>query len=170
VALETRSYDSFADFLQRLAEVLRVLDRHVRPIVVTRVGLRYVNEVRLGALTREAAISSDLLGPQIHPAISASLEQSMQQMVLRYGGIDTVALRHGLFPRGTTVQARTDENAPEDPFYLLDFDAYREFTTTQARQFEANFVCDLVETYNKAIHRMFKWCVTPEFISSLGVR
>lgn len=172
LTLETRNYEHFADFLSRLREALDVLVEHIQPTVVTRIGLRYVNEIRLDELQGMDwfnVIRKDLLGPVAASELMQNTIQvaTVQQLVLRYPDEVSINMHHGLVPIGTTVRLRRNEEAPTSPFYLLDFDVFRDFPLPRALDMDRNIICQHVEMYHKVIYRLFRWSVTNQYIATM---
>lgn len=166
ISLETRTYEEFSDFVSRLREVLAPLIEHVNPSVVTRIGLRYINEIRLGNLELIDAINPQLLGALAVSTIADRASSAVQEILLEYPQNQRIRIRHGRFPHGTTVQPRAGETAGADSFYLLDFDGSSEFPLPAGLSIDTNVICRHVETYNKAIYRLFRWSVTDKYIQS----
>ena len=132
LTLETRNYEHFEDFLDRLSEALEALVEHVQPTVGTRLGLRYINEIRLDDLDNMDwldVVRPELLGPVSLPELVKNTTQviSMQQLLLHYPQDLGINIQHGLVPSGTTVRLRPQEQAPNNAFYLLDFDVFQDF-------------------------------------------
>ena len=170
ISLETRVYQSFSDFLERLRHVLTALVQHIQPVVVTRVGLRYINEIRSDDKDRLASfISQELLGPLSVSQFQAGAVQSMQELLLRYEGGYGINIRHGLLPNGTTVQPRNGEEVSRVPFYLLDFDAFVELAKPRGVPLDIDTVCEQVRDFNRTNYRLFRWSVTDQYESTLEV-
>jgi uncharacterized protein (TIGR04255 family) len=170
LALETRRYDRFEDFLDRLRRLLGALVEHVQPALLTRIGLRYIDEIREENPNWPTIISPALLGPLAVPALAEHAAQSVQELRLVFPGDEAVNLRHGLFPNGTTVEPRPGEKLPSSPFYLLDCDAYRAFSPPDSPAVEPEAICALVAAYHRVLHRLFRWSITEKFTERLGVR
>ncbi len=171
LTLETRTYEHFDDFLTRLQEALDALVEHIQPTVVTRLGLRYINEIRssnLKNMTWSDVIRQDLLGPIAASALAQNSIQavSIQQVLLRYPGDLGINIHHGLLPIGTTIKLRPKEQRPIEPFYLLDFDVFREFSLPEAPTMDTKVICQYVKVYHKMIYRLFRWSVTKRYIST----
>lgn len=172
VALETRTYERFYDFLARLRQVLDVLNQHIQPAVRSRIGLRYINEVRPGHSDWRRVIRQDLLGPLVVPELWENAKEvtSVQQLVIRYGGNQGLNIRHGLIPGGTAIQPRPGEEPPQEPFYVLDFDAFQEVQPATSLSMNIDEICRYVEKFNQVIYRLFRWAITQDYVSTLGVR
>lgn len=152
--------------MRRLWEVLAALMEHIEPQVGTRLGLRYVNEIRLDELRAEDVIRRELLGPLAGRRWEAYTEQAVQQVLLRFPGHERVNFTHGRLPAGSTVQGSEQEG----PFYLLDIDMFREYRAPEALEIDAEAICRQVETYHTAIYRLFRWAVTPEYVEARQTR
>lgn len=169
VSLETRMYADFGDFLDRMRLVLEAVAEHIRPPIGKRIGLRYINEIRMGGHSLTDVISGDLLGPLAEPAFAANTSQvaSIQQVILRYPNNDGITINHGLVPSGTTLRLRPGEEPPPDRFYLLDIDVYREFPPVEGLAMEPGPIGGYVEAYHRVIYRLFRWAVTEQHLARL---
>jgi uncharacterized protein (TIGR04255 family) len=168
VTIETRLYHRFSEFIARLREVLDALLEHIRPSFTTRIGLRYVNEIRAGHQNWSDIVNSYLMGVIGSPDFKGHVSHALQQIGLEYDTEMSINIRHGLLPSGTTVQPRATDPSPDAPFYLLDYDAFREFSP--APDIQQDLVCMQVESFNRAVYRLFRWSITPTYASSLGER
>lgn len=169
VSLETRSYTDFGEFLDRFNTVLTALSRHVRPEVGTRIGLRYINELRPDDKDWSRVIARQMLGPLAAPAFQAHAEQAaaIQQITLRYPDHQGINIHHGVIPNGTTVRPRPGEPIPQGEFYLLDVDAYREFPLPAGLSMEPLKIREYVQAYHDVVYRFFRWSITQEYLAAL---
>ncbi len=168
LGIETRRYSHFEDFLKRLRRVLTALIKYIEPSIVTRIGLRYVNEVRVDNVAWASVIRQELLGPISEPQLKDHISHMVSELLLAFPHDEQIRVRHGLFPRGTTVQPIKGESVSEQPFYLLDFDAFREFPLSAGLLMQTDPICHLIEVYNKAVYRLFRWSVTETYTETLG--
>lgn len=169
VTLETRSYNDFADFLDRLGRVLAALVETVRPPFCRRIGLRYINEIRADHMEWQRIIRSELLGPVATEPFMSHVVQAAQQLVLRAGEAQ-INLQHGVFPSGTTVQPRPSERVEPAPFYLLDIDVFREASADDELPMDPTQTCTHVQTFHDTISEIFRWATTEAYVSTLGER
>ena len=170
LSLETRKYEQFDDFLARLRDVLDALLKYIQPTIGTRIGLRYINEIRSDEMSWSDVIRSELLGPI---AIAEFLENttqvaSTQQLLLRYPEEQGINIQSGFIPGGTSVQPRQGEEVQKKEFFLLDIDVYREFSPHGALFMDVDTICRYVEKYHRTIYRLFRWSVTDQYLSTLG--
>lgn len=166
ITLECRHYSDFGEFLQRLREIVQVCIETIRPTIAHRIGLRYINEIRLdSALDARKVIRQELLGPL---AISPFPEMVITSAHLMEMKTDTDArmnITHGYFPSGTTVQLRSDESPSEKGFYLLDLDVYRQWESTDQVAMNADRIADNVLAFHDTSSKVFWWSVTDEFLT-----
>lgn len=170
IALETRAYDEFEDFVTRLQQILNALMQHIRPSAGLRIGLRYINEFRRDDQKWDSVIQSKILGPLTYQPFAEFATLAVQQLRLAIPEGDNITVRHGVLPAGSTVQQRIGEEVPDGPFYVLDFDMFREFSPPNILSMKTGQICDYARAYNTAIYQLFRWFVTDEFISTLEVK
>jgi uncharacterized protein (TIGR04255 family) len=167
VTLETRAYREFGDFENRLERVLGALDKTIHPPVVLRVGLRYVDEIRLGEGGWKTAIRPELLGALAEPELSSAVVQSFQQLQFKTPDAIGVTLQHGFIPSGTAVSPRRDETPPDGPFYVLDVDVFEEFKPGELA-LKPRLIRERVRKYHDISSTLFRWSVTKEYTTTLG--
>jgi uncharacterized protein (TIGR04255 family) len=171
LGLETRAYTSFPDFATRLERILETLVEAVRPKYYTRIGLRYINEIRPGHQEWVDVVRPELLGPMAVPELAKRHLRWSQQIVLEDGSAgEKLHIQQGVIPSGTTVERRPGEEDPtEEPFYLLDIDAYREFSRPLPTM-STKAISDQVRDAHETISEFFRWAITPSYAASLGAR
>ncbi len=153
MSLETTAYTDWSDFDARLREILEALGRVVKPRVETRLGLRYVNELRLEAI-RGPSDWLDYLNPALigelaaDEPLAASLITMHQIIQLDAGDEARLTLRHGLpgEAAGDKRQALT---------YLLDLDCFRQ----RERLLDIDDVLREADRFNTTITSLFQWCL-----------
>jgi uncharacterized protein (TIGR04255 family) len=146
--LETTAYIDIDDFVDRWSWVQDAVHSVLRLRSVTRVGLRYVNQLQLGDRPiREAlsdAIDARLLAPWsiLDEEDGAEVVASLQELrVTRENS--GLTMRHGLVP---------------ERIYLLDFDHFREGPQGPA---VVDRVVKRLREFNDAIADAFEKSVTP---------
>lgn len=170
VSLECREYSDFEDFLLRMEEVVDACIETVKPRLVSRIGLRYINELRAQTIPAlKGYINEKMLGAMTIPAFANALNTSIQTLELAPTDIGArVNLNHGIFPRGTTVnQPGVDDKILSSPFYLLDIDVYHDFRLQHAMpKIESSNVSAAIQQSHDIISNIFWWSVTEKFVSS----
>ncbi len=169
LALETHSYTSFQEFSQRYVEALTTCKQVFDPPLVTRLGLRYINEFRNLELPWTDAIRPELLGVVAAPEVGEMVRRSVGEAAFEFPDREFVTMRYGLLPRGLAVEPSLGEEIPDEPFFLLDYDAYTASAPPDALQFNVDHLATLLADYHSVIHRLFHWSVTPKYLSTLEV-
>jgi uncharacterized protein (TIGR04255 family) len=169
-ALETRQYTHFDEFIERLQRVLAALKEHIQPEGGSRLGLRYINEIRAETGSPAKALRSELVGLLSAPEFGDHATLAIQEVQLQFSDAQSIHVRHGLLPEGSTVEPRSGQPPPAGPFYLLDFDAFRTFSELKLLPMNPETIYLHVTEYHSAIERLFRWAVTDEYTRSLGVR
>jgi uncharacterized protein (TIGR04255 family) len=169
VALQTSRYVDIDDFAGRVAVLARAVQEHYNPAEITRVGLRFINELRLVSpdprVEMREAIIPALLGAagseELLPAV-ARVEQ-----ILELHGDDRarMVVRHGFQPNGgTTVEGTSvgEGAGPElaQPYYLLDIDAY---CAEQALRYNVDGVEAVLREFNDDMRSFFAWAVKESY-------
>jgi uncharacterized protein (TIGR04255 family) len=154
LALETTGYNGFPDFAERwLALLQRAID-HLGLEHESRLGLRYVNELRVGADATPASLgkvlSTEVLGPLGLDPEAAGLFRSWQEV--RFKHVDG----------GCTMQHGFGQNTSQDWVYVLDFDGFRE----GHRDLNAEEQVRALAGLNHHIFGLFSRSVTPETFQS----
>jgi uncharacterized protein (TIGR04255 family) len=170
LSIETRSYGNFKEFLDRLNHVLNALYQHIKPKLITRLGLRYINEIRPDDLSLVQVMKPQFRGLLSAPELIRYNQLAVQQVVLRFSEQRGIQIHHGYLPGGSTVAPRASAQPLDGPFYLLDFDVFREFKPTRGRITRVNDICNLVADFNKTIYQLFRWCISDEYLATLEVR
>jgi uncharacterized protein (TIGR04255 family) len=156
LTLECRRYSSIEEFQTRFEKLIGAAEKHLGIEDRTRLGLRFVNELRSnGAET--LAHWADLLNPKFVGYAGADLldgavEHAFHEVRSKRSD-GTLVIRHGLLT-GTTVEPRPGEQPPEQGrFYLIDLDYFDE------RECELDIAATSkqLRTYNDAIYQFFRW-------------
>jgi uncharacterized protein (TIGR04255 family) len=131
VALESTTYDGWMALRELFVESLRALDQVRRPDGITRVGLRYIDEIRVPEPPAEPAawagwVDDRLVAPSL---MTVNGNPTNATIVLQFGqppGYVTL-FRAAPFASGRSVQAegvlRMPFETPDGPYFLLDTDA-----------------------------------------------
>ena len=156
-SLETSGYQDWADFSERLMQVVRAVGVHVRPVLEQRVGLRYVDEVRDPDVSDPVGwkgwIDDSLLGPLAHPSFGPALRGTQQVLELDAPDALRVILRHG------TLRVPGEKQW----LYLLDHDCFRQ----QGGPFDVDAVAGTVEDLHRLALQVFQAAITPKLYKYL---
>jgi len=149
LALTSRRYERWESFWMQLATPLQALQEEYAPAFFTRVGLRYINVVRRGALGLSGVSWSQLIKPYLVgvlalPEMEPHVEQDLQQSLIRLQGArGQVRINNGL--------AR-DAVGSEEP-YIIDSDFFIDERT------ETKDAGDTLAGFNRKAGNLFRWCI-----------
>jgi uncharacterized protein (TIGR04255 family) len=166
---ETTAYTSFEELIEAVTEACEALDAaQVRP-AVQRVGLRYIDEVRVPALVADVRewstwINDHLIahlevGPEDVPATGT---QSVSTYDLGEGrGLN---FRFAALNQGPIVvpQFLKRPAIPSGPFFVLDFDGFQDFTGQDPVPLSAGVVRDSLSTVHIPCGTAFQRSITDE--------
>ncbi len=166
VALEARDFSGIDDFAPRVVRLAEAVAEHYQPAEMTRIGLRFINELRLPSQEPEAEMARAIAAPVLGIAGTVELIgaiDNVQQVVELHGDGSRLLVRHGLVRSGgTTVDPLQGEALPaqlSDPFYLLDIDVFAEETLP----FSAEGVETRLRRFNDEARSLFAWAVNEEY-------
>jgi uncharacterized protein (TIGR04255 family) len=149
-AFETAAYAGIDGFLEAWEPVARAVGETLELQARTRIGLRYINEVRLRG--DDPDVVGEAVNPVLLPPWNAqkhlrALSVSLQE--LRFGQDEgELTFRHGL--------QRAGAGAP--PIYLLDFDHYEQ----RLRGFDVADEAQRLRRFNATVYDVFRWSITDD--------
>lgn len=162
VALETTSYVSRTDLVDRFHFVLEAVDETFSPGNMDRLGVRYIDRVK-GDMDL-----AGLFRPEVSGVIGTELRSATQYSVseVRFGGEGVphgMSARWGLLPAGATFDPAAIA-VRDEPTWVLDVDSY----VQGPRELDAEDVASSVRTLAKDAYALFRWAVTDEFLRKFG--
>jgi uncharacterized protein (TIGR04255 family) len=155
VSLETPSYTSIVEFLQRFDFVLSVLRRTVRPADSVRIGFRKVNLISSTEYSDNPdnlcqLIRGELLGPLAADSLPAKITSSFS--IQQFADDDNIlAVRYGF------------AEVNSQPGFILDTDYF----TTRPYGIEANSITELLRYFSDGMTSFFHWALTDDFKTRL---
>lgn len=160
VSLETTDYPGWDVFSAGISGVLDALG-DLLPNHLTRVGLRYVNELMLPG-AESASDWHRLLDPNMvafagGERIGARVRRSLEQLTLDMGD-DAITLRHGFVSRGDLPEAATSS------LYIFDVDAFSELP----RPRDTATVMATLHRYHQWAWALFRGSIGDEVVAALG--
>ncbi len=164
LALETTDYNSRAKFLERFDVAVSALHEHIKPGVVQRLGLRYIDRVTGEALEDiRQLVRPEMLGV-IGASPGAHARQALSEAIFDVpGDSEQLLARWGLLPARSTMDPAGIE-AIDDPSWILDIDMF----STKQRDFEPAAISADARRYAERLYTVFRWAVTREFLNRYG--
>jgi uncharacterized protein (TIGR04255 family) len=151
ISLESVAYTTFDDFSDRFDRLLRSVVEVFAPNPQTRLGLRYINELRIEGRERiedwRGLINDALLGTLSSGVFDQDVREAVQVINCQQPD-GTFALRFAV---------KTEEGACRQ---VLDFDYYNE----ERKPIDVPALREVLQRYNDVIYRMFRWCVQDELL------
>ncbi len=165
-ALETAHYSSRQDFLDRLRYLLFAVEKHIKPQVTERLGIRYITRLTgeeyiadLNQLVRSEV--SGLFSTELSEFTPQSITDSLFQLPEEGG---TIHCRWGCLPGNTAIDAGL-EPVPELS-WILDLDMFMPFKGST--DFNVDAIMDESSRFAKRLYTLFRWAVTDEFLRRFG--
>jgi uncharacterized protein (TIGR04255 family) len=164
ISLETKSYTSRADFVERLADVLTGVAETIAPPFAERLGVRYTNRIEDSALLLrlEELVRPEVLGGVAVPrpdgvVLVHTMSESLYKIESRM-----LHARWGLLPPGVVIDPTLPQAAGSN--WILDLDSF----TQDRSSFDASTLASAAEELASAAYRYFRWVVTEEFLRAFG--
>jgi uncharacterized protein (TIGR04255 family) len=165
LTLEVRGYSAIEEFTRRFTKVLQAASDHLKIRERTRLGLRYINEIRHpGGQTLadwRRLLNPELVGFAGGELLGGQVEHMAQEIQARRPD-GTLAIRHGVLT-GRVVDPLPQTDAPDGRFYLLDMDYY----DARPEPLDIKRTTTQVRTYNDVMYRFFRWSLSKELYNYL---
>lgn len=162
VSLDCDDYSDRIDFRDRLSFALDAVDAHIRPVLATRVGVRYTNRFRGQDYERlRDFVRPELLGLMGRDLPDGKLLNQLTQAEFATSGINLVG-RWGSIPPNTTPDSSI--KAINEQSWLLDLDAFVESVTP----FDAACCALDAREYAAVVYNFFRWAVSDDFLLTHG--
>ena len=169
LVLETAAYAGWeGSFRPAVAEVVAAIERTNQPDGVLRIGLRYINEIRVPGIDEEPGdwsgyIKEDLLAGSLD-FMPAGLKPAAWMGVTQYtaAGDSTLTVRYGpqqgyaVDPSGPTRRKNTPSAGP---FFLLDSDSFWE-ARDEVPEFKTGWIMEQCDRLHTPTRDFFRIAVT----------
>jgi uncharacterized protein (TIGR04255 family) len=159
ISLETKAYESWIGFRDRLEELMGAIPDALRPHHTARIGLRFVDQIQASGVATlsdwQPYIDPSLLGSPESLIFDERMILELQQISLRIDE-SAINLRHGY------VQNPPDADFPST--YVIDTDV---FTETE-QPFDWAAILDRVNQYHDWAWNLFRRSITPAAVRLLG--
>ena len=161
ISLEAKAYESRQDFLGRLKTILRALEEIFSPKHVTRVGIRYIDQIKGAAVSRiDSLLRREVMG--VAHSLGEDAKQIFTELHVAADPGDLLA-RWGKLPAGITIDSNLVPPLTEDS-WLIDLDVSK----NQISDFETGAVVETARLATERVYAVFRWMVTPEFLKTYG--
>lgn len=163
ITLHTRAYKSRADFIDRFAEVLSALTKTIRPSTLSRLGVRYVDQIKGAEFAKlENLVSVGVRGfesAELRPHILQSMHDTLSQVAE-----GRIRARWGIMPKMGSHDTRVLPLVDTDS-WVFDLDTSVEFAEVPQR-FEQAMIVETARKLAARSYAVFRWAVTQEFLET----
>ena len=166
LVVETTDYGEWEDFKPVVLEAVRAVEESVKIAGAERVGLRYIDEIRIpGKITDVSGwtgwINDDVLShldpmPDYTPeSFQTVIELSgpSGQIVVRYAALDGVGV-----VSGEPLKRRSQTT--EGPFFVIDTDSYRDVPGEEMLGFTTEVLSPVLDELHEPVGTMFQNAIT----------
>jgi uncharacterized protein (TIGR04255 family) len=174
LTVETTAYRHYPDFRAVVETALTAASEVIRPEGVARVGLRYIDEIRVPDISSEgdaavwgAWLDPSLMPPRLSEMVSQGFPSPRWEGAAQYvtGENQTMVLRYG--PRmGYLVNPvgplKRPQAPPPGPIFVLDFDCFWE--PTDIPEFEVGGLLTTCDQLRAPIRHLFDLLVTDKLL------
>lgn len=165
VVVETTAYHHFEEFLEIVRRALDAAERVASPAGIQRVGLRYIDEIRVKEVERPAdwdgyinpaLLCATRLDADLSPARTEALAEfdlnGGHRTVMRFGAMTGRVVD----PGGPLRVSRTDDG----PFFLIDLDSFWVPTDEGIPEFSVERVSEICAKLRIPIRALFEASIT----------
>jgi uncharacterized protein (TIGR04255 family) len=165
VTLQTQLYTSRTDFIARFDELIAALADTIKPSLLQRVGVRYIDQIK----GPEFAQLDSLINPAIKgmedPELRMHIVQSMHDTICKIEE-GMLRARWGIVPS----QGSHDQSilpALNEMSWVLDLDTYKELPEGE-QNFDRQAIVNIASKLATRSYAVFRWAVTNKFIEAYG--
>ena len=158
IALSTHKYRRWEDFKSQFQAVFGALQIEYRPSFITRIGLRYQNQIVRSGLGLADVPWSDLLEEHVaaefsSPNLDTAIQEAVHRVLIALPYHQSrVNLRHGIAQMKGTNEIT----------YMIDNDFFTQEKTEVAHALER------LELFHGESGRLFRWCITDRLHRAMG--
>lgn len=167
ITVETTDYQEFSDFRSLVLRVADAVAATTKIVGIERVGLRYIDEVRVRDEITDASgwrswLSDEVLGVL---SVGEGYQTDGFQTVLRLTGEDStgVVLRYAaMVGDGVVGDGPLRRRAPAaiGPFFVIDTDSYRTSPGPYMEDFEHDRIADVLDLIHRPAGMLFHRAIT----------
>jgi|SRR5271166_69816 len=167
---ETTAYREFDDFRMSVAAVCEALiGANVRPALV-RVGLRYIDEVRVPEPITDARawakwIDNSVIGPLTIGPDDVAVRSAQGLVTFDLGDGKGLTFQYAaLNQRPPVVQPQflNRQHFEPGPFFVLDFDGFRDFSGQEAVRLDTDEVTNILTAVHDPVGEAFQRAITDD--------
>jgi uncharacterized protein (TIGR04255 family) len=166
-SIETTSYTDFWEFLNLLNKVATAIAKEKAIPAVERVGIRYIDEIRVPEEIKDATEWSRWVAPSLLPQLKPNIGPlNASQGVARFEtGVSTYLQFQYAAVDGAPVVGNVPLRRPNFPengkFFVLDFDSFWQSSTPEdSKEFSIQFLEETLKRLHQPTGKMFQAAIT----------
>jgi len=149
--LDTTDYTRWDDFMGVFKALLAAVIKHGNPLVRTRIGVRFMDQlVHVEGISRSARVDNALGGLMAHPRLGARLTGALSIAQMREGPY-TIVLRHGFEP-----------DKPD--LYTIDTDCAKQ----GGEPFASSTIIEDAEALHSLCSSIFRDCLSDDYYAAIS--
>jgi uncharacterized protein (TIGR04255 family) len=163
ISLETKKYESGEDFVRRFRALLADLGDTIAPSHVTRIGIRYVDQVDVTG----GIVVEDLLRPHMNE-ITGSLKgvRHMLSELEAETAEGAVLARWGHMPDNGSHDPDIMPPRPNRTWFL-DVDSFASYESNLL-EYQVDEISNITMSLANRAYDFFRWCVNDRFLEAFG--
>jgi uncharacterized protein (TIGR04255 family) len=163
--VESSQYHRFEEFLELVMQAVEALASNVRVAAVSRIGIRYIDELPLTELPEgefDGYFTESVLAPGLPVPDVGRPEEFMTTSRFTVAPDTNTVMRTGVLrtpvvsPEGPLSISRPTEG----PFFLIDIDSAWQAMTTTPRRFEPSELVEALYSLHAPVRALFEHAVT----------
>lgn len=172
--LDTTGYSTFEDFRLTLSRCLAAVDKHASPAAIERVGLRYVNEIRVPDTIKDAR---DWRGWISDRLVDVTTIDKQHEVVGLQGAVEyttgndrSLTLRFNSAQEGTVIgnePLKRLDPQPKGPFFVLDLDSFWQPPTQASPLWSVETIIAAINELHDPVGATFQSAITDKLRDSV---
>ena len=166
LSVETTAYGGWADFKAHVFDAIRVVTGQTRIVGIERLGLRYINEIRVPTPFDDASDWSGWVNPALLDHLSLMPEGTPEtltsQVALRRGDAGLLVRFASLRDGGAVSDEPLRRTVPasEGPFFVIDADSFRVTPDEHMLDFDAPTLEPVLDDLHEPLGEVFEHSIT----------
>lgn len=168
LVIETTHYTEYPKFRELLLAVLAAVDSVAAPVGVERVGLRYIDEIRVPRPITSVADWRGWIADDVLASLNLATgyaAKGMQTLVRLANGANDITLRYAALSGAGVVDdgpLRRRLPSADGPFFVIDTDSYWNDAEAGLIDYDVNQLLDLVDQLHEPVGVLFHRAITDQ--------
>lgn len=167
LTIDTTAYEEFTEFRSVISRCLAAVDQHASPAAIERVGLRYINEVRVPENITDVREWRGWIADALVdvPAMTADYQAVNLQGAVQYttGEHRSLTFRFAAAPAGSMIgnePLKRRHFPPEGPFFALDLDSFWQPPPDESPDWALDTIMTVMDQLHGPIGATFQSAIT----------